>query len=118
MLRDQKPPVISGGGLRMTERAGRVPERFAVVYDSYARTLEQSAGLDAATRRAYDSRIRSYLTWLGSAGIEHLDPLADPACRDRAAQAYLGYLARTRGLAASTVNAHLTAVDHLYEHLG
>ena len=102
----------------MTERAGRVPERFAAVYDGYARALEQATGLDTATRRAYDSRIRSYLTFLESAGIEGPDPLASPDGRDRAAQAYLGYLARTRRLAASTVNAHLTALDHFYEHLG
>jgi integrase/recombinase XerC len=50
--------------------------------------------------------------------MEHPDPLADPAGRDRAAQAYLGYLTSTRRLAASSVNAHLTALDHFYEHLG
>ena len=102
----------------MTEPAGRVPERFADVYGGYARALEQATGLDTATRRAYGSRIRSYLTFLESAAIDGPDPLADPAGRDHAAQAYLGYLARTRGLAASTVNAHLTALDHFYAHLG
>jgi len=101
----------------MTESAGRVPERFADVYGGYVRALEEAAGLDTATRRAYDSRIRSYLVFLESAAIDGPDPLADPDGRDRAAQAYLGYLARRR-LAASTVNAHLTALDHFYAHLG
>jgi integrase/recombinase XerC len=102
----------------MTEPAGRVPERFADVYSGYASALEQATGLDTATRRAYDSRIRSYLLFLESAAIDGPDPLADPDGRDRAAQAYLGYLARTRHLAASSVNAHLTALDHFYAHLG
>jgi integrase/recombinase XerC len=103
----------------MTGPAGRVPERFAGIYGGYARALKRAAaGLDAATRRAYDSRIRSYLTFLESAGTEDPDPLADPDGRDRAVRAYLGYLARTRRLAASTVNAHLTALDHFYAHLG
>ena len=101
----------------MTEPAGRVPERYADVYDGYARALQEDTGLDTATRRAYGSRIRSYLTFLDSAAAEGPDPLADPDGRDRAAQAYLGDLAHRR-LAASTVNAHLTAVDHLYAHLG
>ena len=102
----------------MTEPAGRVPERFADVYGGYATALQEATGLDAATRRAYDSRIRSYLTFLESAALGGPDPLADPDGRDRAAQAYLGYLAGTRRLAASTVNAHLTALDHFYAHLG
>lgn len=102
----------------MAESAGRVPERFADVYRGYARALGQATGLDAATRRAYGSRIRSYLTFLESAALDGTDPLADPDGRDRAAQAYLDYLDRTRHLAASTVNAHLTALDHFYAHLG
>jgi integrase/recombinase XerC len=94
-----------------------VPARFAAVHDGYARALSQAGGLDADTRRAYDSRIRSYLTWLDSAAAAG-DPLADPEARDQAAGAYLGYLRTGRDLAASTVNNHLTALDHFYAHLG
>jgi site-specific recombinase XerD len=95
----------------------RVPERFATVHDGYAAALE-SAPLDADTRRAYDSRIRSYLAWLDSAGISGLDPLAEPHSRDFAVRDYRAYMKTVGKRAASTVNAHLTALDHFYEHLG
>ena len=36
----------------MTEPAGRVPERYADVYDGYARALQEDTGLDTATRGA------------------------------------------------------------------
>ena len=94
-----------------------VPARYAVVYDGYARVLGQAGGLDAGTRRAYDSRVRSYLTWLDSADTAGLDPLTDPEDRDRAAQAYLAYLETGRHLAPNTVKSHLTALDHFYDHL-
>jgi len=95
-----------------------VPARFAGVYGGYARGLEQADGLDADTCRAYDSRVRSYLTWLASADTAGLDPLEDPEGRDHAAQAYLSYLKTGRHLAPGTVRNHLTALDHFYGHLG
>lgn len=101
----------------MAGRRQQVPERFAAVHEEYAAALER-APLDADTRRAYDSRIRSYLSWLDSAGISGPDPLTDPHGRDFAARDYRSSLKTTGKRAASTVNAHLTALDHFYEHLG
>ena len=95
-----------------------VPGRFAAVADGYARALGQAGRLDADTRRAYDSRIRSYLAWLDSAGSDGPDPLTDAAGRDRAVQAYLSHLRTGRHLKASTVKAHRTALDHFYGYLG
>ncbi|MGH3405182.1 MAG: tyrosine-type recombinase/integrase [Streptosporangiaceae bacterium] len=96
-----------------------VPPRFAGVYDRYARALAEAGQLDAAsTGRAYTSRIRSYLAWLDQAGRDGPDPLADHAGRDGAVRDYLACLTTVRGLAATTVNAHLSALDHFYEHLG
>lgn len=100
----------------MTGRAQRVPPRFMAVCDGYAAALD-GARLDAATRRAYLSRVRSYLAWLGSAAIPGADPLADPGARDLAVREYLGYLGTARNLAARTVYDHHTALDHFYEHL-
>jgi site-specific recombinase XerC len=95
-----------------------VPERFARVYDGYADALAR-ADLDGGTRRAYDSRVRSFLAWLDSAPPPGgPDPLAGPAGRDTAKQGYLDYLMEDRQLAASTASAHLTAVDHFFGHLG
>ena len=95
----------------------RVPERYAAVFDGYAAALEH-APLDADTRRAYGSRVRSYLAWLDSACITGPDPLADAHGRDFAGRDYRTYLKTIARRAASTVNAHLTALDHFYEHLG
>jgi site-specific recombinase XerD len=95
----------------------QVPERYAAVFDGYAAALER-APLDADTRRAYDSRARSYLAWLDSAGITGPDPLADPHGRDFAGRDYRSYLKTVTKRATSTVNAHLTALDHFYEYLG
>ena len=94
-----------------------VPDRYAAVFDGYAAALER-APLDADTRRAYASRIRSYLAWLDSAGFTGPDPLADPHGRDFAARDYRTHLKTVAKRAASTVNAHLTALDHFYEQLG
>jgi site-specific recombinase XerD len=93
----------------------RVPERYAAVFDGYAAALEH-APLDADTRRAYDSRVRSYLAWLGSAPVTGPDPLADPHGRDFAGRDYRSYLKTVAKRAASTVNAHLTALDHFYDY--
>ncbi len=95
----------------------QVPERFAGVYDGYAAALDR-ADLDAGTRRAYASRVRSFLAWLDSAPIGGPDPLADPAGRDTAKRGYLEYLMADKQLTASTASAHLTAVDHFFEYLG
>lgn len=94
-----------------------VPEQYRDVYDGYAAALER-ADFSDATRRAYASRVRGYLAWLGSSGISGPDPLADPHARTFAARDYRAWLKITRKCAASTANAHLAAIDHFYIHLG
>lgn len=94
-----------------------VPARYTAVFDGYVAALER-APLDADTRRAYASRVRSYLAWLDSAGITDPDPLTDPHGRDFAARDYRTWLKVVGKRAASTVNAHLTALDHFYGQLG
>lgn len=101
----------------MAGKLVRVPERYQGVFDAYAAALEH-APLDADTRRAYASRVRSYLAWLDAAAIDGPDPLADPHGRDFAGRDYRSWLKTTAKRATSTVNAHLTALDHFYGHLG
>ena len=93
-----------------------MPARFAAAYDGYAAALACSP-LDTSTRRAYISRIRSFLAWLDSGGTAGLDPLAGHRQRDRAVRGYRDYLRNSRKLAVLTVNAHLTAVAHFYSYL-
>jgi site-specific recombinase XerD len=93
-----------------------VPGQSAAVFDSYAAALAGSP-LEGGSPRAYASRVRSYLTWLASAGITDPDPLADPRGRDTAVRGYRDHLAGAKR-AVSTVNAHLTAVNDFYVHLG
>lgn len=100
----------------MTEPRQDVPARFAAAYDGYAAALEYGP-LDASTRRAYISRVRSFLAWLDSAGTAGPDPLADHHGRDVAVRRYRDHLKNGRKLAVLTVNAHLTAVAHFYGYL-
>jgi integrase/recombinase XerC len=68
------------------------------------------------SRRAYQSRVAGYLTWL----TQHDpggDPLADPHARNHAVQEYQSWLKAVREARPSTVNAILTALDHFYVHL-
>ena len=94
----------------------QVPARFAAVYEGYAAALE-GAQLDADTRRAYASRVRGFLAWLGAAGGAAAGTLTSAGGRDLAA-AYRTYLKTGAQRSASTVNAHLTALGHFYRHLG
>ncbi len=100
----------------MTAPRQDVPARFAAACDGYAAALEHGP-LGASTRRAYASRVRSFLAWLEAAGITGPDPLTDHRARDRAVGGYRDYLKNDRGLAVVTVNAHLTAVAHFYAWL-
>jgi integrase/recombinase XerC len=74
------------------------------------------APLADQSRRAYQSRVAGYLTWL----TQHDpggDPLADPHARNHAVQEYQSWLKAIREARPSTVNAILTALDHFYVHL-
>ncbi|MFI0454487.1 tyrosine-type recombinase/integrase [Actinomadura sp. 6N118] len=100
----------------MAGRRTGVPAVFAEAYASYAVALER-APLDDDTRRAYDSRVRGFLAWM-EAGDPDGDPLGDSHGRDFAVRDYKTHLKTVLGRADNTVNAHITALDHFYEHLG
>ena len=101
----------------MAGRRQPVPEQYAAVYEGYAAAL-QHAPLDGDTRRAYGSRVRGFLAWLETAELDGQDPLGDPHGRDFAARDYRTHLKTVLKRSPATVNAHLTALDHFYEHLG
>ncbi|WP_030175258.1 tyrosine-type recombinase/integrase [Spirillospora albida] len=102
----------------MTRRRRQVPDAYTAVHTEYAAALAD-ASLDADTRRAYDSRVRAYLAWLETTrDMDGGDPLADANTRDDAARGYKDHLKSELGRSDNTVNAHLTALDHFYDHLG
>ncbi|MFD3685448.1 tyrosine-type recombinase/integrase [Nocardiopsis sp. NPDC058631] len=94
-----------------------VPAVHTPVFASYAAALER-APLDAHTRRAYASRVRSFLAWLDDAAPAGGDPLTDPHGRDFAARDYRAHLKTVLKRSAATANAHLVALDHFFTHLG
>lgn len=102
----------------MARRRQQVPDAYTGVHTDYAAALA-GAPLDADTRRAYDSRVRAYLAWLDATGeLDGGDPLADAHARDFAARDYKTHLKTVLRRSDNTVNAHLTALDHFYDHLG
>ena len=104
--------------LRRGKRPTAVPDLYAAVFDDYAAEVSRSGGpLDADTVRAYLSRLRQFLAWLPDADT-HGDPLAEPAARDGAARDYRAFLLTVAKRKPSTVNAHLTAIDDFFRHLG
>ncbi|MEU6188108.1 hypothetical protein [Nocardia sp. NPDC047038] len=62
--------------------------------------------------------MRGLLSWLDSAGLDSADPLADAHGRDFAVRDYKTHLKTVRNQSAHTVNAHITALDHFFGHLG
>ncbi|MFF0523459.1 hypothetical protein ACFYTC_32560 [Actinomadura nitritigenes] len=81
----QDAPDIGGGSdwtaqqVLLISRGIRVGRRYQAVptaiHAAYAAALRR-APLDGDTRRAYDSRIRTFLTWLEHSGIDGA-PLTD-----------------------------------------
>ncbi|MEU4807416.1 tyrosine-type recombinase/integrase [Actinosynnema sp. NPDC023587] len=99
-----------------------VPEVFAGLFAGYREAVSRPGGpLDGDTVRAYCSRVRQFLAWLADAveaGAVDGDPLTDPDVRNGAVRDYRTHLLTVARRKLSTVNAHLTAVDDLYRHLG
>jgi site-specific recombinase XerD len=62
--------------------------------------------------------VRGFLAWLDAADIDAPDPLTDAHSRDFAVRDYKTYLKTVRKRSANTVNAHITALDHFFGHLG
>lgn len=100
----------------MGRRHQATPGAFTAVHAAYATAL-QLAPLDGDTRRAYDSRVRAFLTWLEASDLDG-DPLADTHDRDFAVRGYKTHMKTVLGRKANTVNAHLTALDHFFTQLG
>jgi site-specific recombinase XerD len=105
-----------------TPRRGKAPtsvsDLYATVFDDYVDEVSRPGGpLDADTVRAYRSRVRQFLAWLPDADTDG-DPLTEPAARDAAARDYRAYLLTVAKRKASTVNAHLTAIDDFFRRLG
>lgn len=115
--------AAAGGGHaarppRPGKKATQIPPAYTAAHDAYARELSRPGGpLDADTVRAYLSRVRQFLAWLPSADTSG-DPLADPTARDAAARDYRAFLLTVAKRKASTVNAHLTAIDDFFRHRG
>ena len=77
----------------------QVPGEYAAVYEGYAAVLSNlPAAIDPDTRRVYDFRIRGYLAWLATAGLDWERPLVDPHDRDFATRDYQAYLKAVRKL--------------------
>jgi integrase/recombinase XerC len=98
------------------------PGRAREVQAAYEEVLA-GAELADSSRRAYLSRVSGFLRWLagdevGGSDFGRGDPLSDATIRDRAVRDYLSWLETERRARPSTVNAVLTALDLLYEHLG
>src|SRR5438552_10705869 len=87
-------------------RAGTRPvplvPHLEVIHAEYAAAL-QRAPVDEDTRRAYTSRVRQYLAWLGSAAVDR-NPLADSAGRDWAVRDYRAHLQSVAKRKPSTIN--------------
>ncbi|MCW2904988.1 MAG: phage integrase family protein [Streptosporangiaceae bacterium] len=61
--------------------------------------------------------MRTFLAWLEGSGLDG-DPLTDAHDRDFAVRDYKTHMKTVLHPAANTVNAHLTALDHLFAQLG
>ncbi|MEU6719671.1 hypothetical protein ABZ897_50150 [Nonomuraea sp. NPDC046802] len=57
-----------------------VPEAFTTIHAAYAAALKR-APLDGDNRRAWDSRVRTFLAWLEASGLDG-DPLTDVGAGD------------------------------------
>ncbi len=93
-----------------------LPADLEVVLAEYAAAL-QRAPIDDDTRRAYSSRVRQYLAWLGAAAVDR-DPLADPAGRDWALRDYRAHLQSVAKRKPSTINTTLAAIADFYIRRG
>ncbi|MBF6341635.1 tyrosine-type recombinase/integrase [Nocardia abscessus] len=74
--------------------------------------------LASASQTTYLERAGAFLGWLKAAGAEYIDALSSQTGRDRAVAAYLSHLDVERGLASSTHNVSLAALDSYYTWRG
>jgi site-specific recombinase XerD len=93
-----------------------LPASEAAVLDDYTEAL-RSAPLSDQTRRTYASKVRQFLAWLASAGLDG-DPLASADGRDWAVRDYRAHLQAVLKRSPATVNNALAAVDDFYIRRG
>lgn len=101
-------------------RRGRAPAPLPPILEGvwadYASRLA-AAPLDNDTRRAYASRVRTFLAWTETAGLDE-DPTATPAARDGAVRDYRSHMQTVLGRKPTTVNAHLAAIGDFFARFG
>src|SRR5207302_1322490 len=129
--------MTSGSGRKATERAskstsdnrlpvsgssrrGRAPTELPTtleeIHSGYVAQLKGSP-VDDDTRRAYSSRVRQYLAWLGTAEVDG-DPLADAHARDGAVRDYRVHLQTVARRAPATINTVLASIADFYVRRG
>jgi DNA-binding IclR family transcriptional regulator/site-specific recombinase XerD len=101
-------------GGRPTPAPPGLTEAFTT-YQTALSTRGDTLGED--TVRAYLSRVRQFLDWLAHAEVNGA-PLAEPNARDEAVRDYRTWLLTVARRKASTVNAHLSAIDDFYRRRG
>ncbi|MFI1996322.1 tyrosine-type recombinase/integrase [Actinoplanes sp. NPDC020271] len=94
-----------------------LPPRLQIVHAGYVTALGKATMLDEDTRRAYASRVRTYLAWLDGADVDG-DPLTDPAARDGAVRDYKSHLQTVLKRKPATINGALAAIGDFYLRCG
>jgi site-specific recombinase XerD len=82
------------------------------------KTWLQRQPLSEQTRRAYGSRINSFLGFLGESGEDLMALVMNEQERKFVVQDYKRQLKREFKLLPASVNANLTAIDHFFQFLG
>ncbi|MCP2256299.1 integrase/recombinase XerC, partial [Prauserella aidingensis] len=102
------------------DASGALPERLAALVAEFAQYLASNPRMSQLTREAYPQRVRAYLRWLDSVDLDGVagDPLVDEGAAQAAVLAYEGWQRTVARRAASTINAHGTAVAAFYAWRG
>ncbi len=111
---DNRSPV--SGSRRRGRARTELPAPLEEIQIGYVAQLK-SAPVDDDTRRAYASRVRQYLAWLGAAQVD-ADPLADPHARDGAVRDYRVHLQTVARRTPATINTVLAAIADFYVRSG
>lgn len=82
------------------------------------KTWLQRQPLSEQTRRAYQSRINSFLGFLGAYGEDLMDLVTNEQERKFVVRNYKQQLKQEFKLLPASVNANLTAIDHFFQFLG
>lgn len=83
----------------------------------YSRWLWRGGVLADSSKRAYESRVREFVTWVVSEGAQYADAFTDGYVRDYAARDYRRHLLVTRKKAPRTVAQAMSAIGSFYEWL-